>query len=369
MNTNKNATVRNGKPVREEYYTKGRRKRSHRGLAVFGIFFLVSLIMVTSVAGLYYNYLLNKIQYINPNQESYNPNLKPGDLTDATTRPTTRKTSLGEITESTTAEPTPIPAPTIDWASRYDVSDIPVAKNPNVRNILLIGNDAFSSSSYSRADTIIIVSINSKANTIRMASILRDNGVFIAGRNYGVEKINHAYSYGGPRLLMETIEKNFRVHIDNYIAVGFSDFAAIVDSIGGVEIDVSPDEAGEMGLSPGLQNLSGYYTEWYVRLRKFDSDFQRSSRQRDVLELIMKKAQALDVVELPGLMEEILPHVSTGLTKGEMSSLLLSTPAMLRYAVYQNYLPLPGSYTSYDYTFYLDLPANVKHLQSFLYGS
>ena len=369
MKTNKNETVRNGKPVHEEYYTKGRRKHPHRGLAVFGITLLVSLTLISSVAGLYYNFLLNKIQYIRPHQESFNPDLRPDDLTDPTTRPSTRRTTSGETTEETTAEPTPIPVPTIDWASLYDVSYIPVAKDANVRNILLIGNDTDSSTSYSRADTIIIVSINSKANTIRMASILRDNGVFIPGRSNGVEKINHAYSYGGPRLLMDTIETNFRVHIDNYIAVGFNDFAAIIDSVGGVKIDVPAAEAEEMGIQPGMQNLNGFYTEWYVRLRKFDSDFQRSSRQRDVLELVMKKAQALDVVELPGLMEAILPHVSTGLSKSEMSALLLSTPAMLKYAVYQDFLPLPGSYTSYDYTFYLDVPANVEHLQSFLYGS
>jgi len=313
--------------------------------------------------------LLNKISYIQPHQESFDPNLKPGDLndpTDPTETPTPRITESGE---TTTAAPATTPATTVDWASKYDVSGVPVMSDPNVQNILLIGSDSNSSMDYSRSDTNIIVSINKKAGTLRMVSILRDTGVIIPGRTDGVDKINHSYSYGGPRLLMDTIEANFRIHIDNYIAVGFTGFASIISSIGGLDIELTADEAKEMGLKPGLQHLDGTYTEWYVRLRKFDSDFQRTTRQRHVLELVMQKARGMSVVGLPSLLEKILPQVSTGLTRGEMSSLLLSAPSMLKYPLTQSSLPVSGTYISIDYTFYFnDLMANVRHIQQFLYN-
>lgn len=366
VKTNQKLSVSNGQTVRKEKYTKGRRRRSTRSILILGAVLLFVLVSTIGAATLYYNHLLNKISYIQPHQESFDPNLKPGDLNDPTETSTPRITESGE---TTTAAPATTPAATVDWVGKYDVSSVPVMSDPNVQNILLIGSDSDSSTYYSRSDTNIIVSINKKAGTIRMVSILRDTGVIIPGRTDGVDKINHSYSYGGPRLLMDTIEANFRIHIDNYIAVGFTGFASIISSIGGLDIELTADEAKEMGLKPGLQHLDGNYTEWYVRLRKFDSDFQRTTRQRHVLELVMKKARGMSVVELPGLLEKILPQVSTGLSKGEMSSLLLSAPTMLKYPMAQSSLPVSGTYISIDYTFHFnDLMANVRHIQQFLYN-
>ncbi|HEY5465806.1 MAG TPA: LCP family protein [Clostridia bacterium] len=369
VKSNQKLSVSNGQNIREKKYMKGRRKRSTRGIIILGAVLFLALTSTIGAAALYYNHLLNKISYIQPHQESFDPNLKPGDLndpTDPTETPTPRITESGE---TTTAAPATTPATTVDWASKYDVSGVPVMSDPNVQNILLIGSDSNSSMDYSRSDTNIIVSINKKAGTLRMVSILRDTGVIIPGRTDGVDKINHSYSYGGPRLLMDTIEANFRIHIDNYIAVGFTGFASIISSIGGLDIELTADEAKEMGLKPGLQHLDGTYTEWYVRLRKFDSDFQRTTRQRHVLELVMQKARGMSVVGLPSLLEKILPQVSTGLTRGEMSSLLLSAPSMLKYPLTQSSLPVSGTYISIDYTFYFnDLMANVRHIQQFLYN-
>ena len=372
MKINKNVSISNGKNIHEEQYIKGRRKSPHHRIAIIGFILFIALATALGSATLYYNHLLNKINYVQPNEESFDPNLRPGDLTDLTdptdpTDPTT--TRITESGETTTAAPVTTPATTIDWTSLYDVSSVPVMSDPNVQNILLIGSDSDSSTYYSRSDTIIIVSINKKANTIRMVSILRDTGVLIPGRTDGVDKINHSYSYGGPRLLMNTIEANFRIHIDNYIAVGFTGFAAIVETIGGLDINLTAAEAGYMGLKPGLQHLNGAMTEWYVRIRKIDSDFQRTTRQRHVLELIMQKARGMGIVDLTSLLEKILPQVSTGLTKGEMSSLLLSAPAMLKYPLTQSSLPVSGTYISIDYTFHFqDLMANVRNIQKFLYN-
>lgn len=358
MKSNQTNPVSNGQATREERFMRGRRRHKHHRLIVLLSVMLGVLFVGLAGIGLYYNHLLGKIHY-----ETRNPSMLTMTRTTKapTTRRTTRKTSHGETTE-------PVET-TVDWVSLYDVSDIPVRTDPDIRNILLIGSDSYASDYYSNSDTIIILSINRRDNVIRMASILRDTGILIPGSADGIEKINSSYAYGGPYLLMETIEANFRVRIDNYIAVGFDGFDRIIDSVGGLDIDLTAAEAEVMGLQPGPQHLDGFFTEWYCRIRKIDSDFQRTSRQRHVLELLMQKARGMGAVEMANLLEEILPNVYTGLGRSEMSSLILSAPALLGYPLEQASVPLAGSYTSYDYTFHMDLRTNVEHLQGFLYGS
>ena len=362
MKTNHGKSASHGKGIHEERYTKGTRTRSRRWVRPV-VIVLVIILAAAGSAGLYYNHLLNQISYVEPHEESFDPNLRPGDLTDPveTTRFTPKPTQPGETT-STTEAPT-------DWVALYEeAANIPVLSDPDVLNIALIGNDADGSTYYSRADTIIIVSIDKKSKTLKMASILRDNGVLIPGRTDGIDKINHAYSYGGPWLLLDTIEANFKVAIDNYISVGFTGFDKIVDAVGGLDINLTQAEADWLGLEPGINHLDGHWTQKYARIRKIDSDFQRTSRQRYVLELIAAKARSMDILQLTNLLEEILPWVSTGLTRGELSSLLLKAPAMLNYPMTSATVPLVGSYISIDYTFHLDLIANIEHLQTFLYG-
>ena len=110
----------------------------------------------------------------------------------------------------------------------------------NVRNILLIGTDS-RGEDRGRSDSMILLSINSKTNKINMVSLMRDTYVQVPG--YGGCKLNAAYSYGGPELLMDTIEDNFYIEIDDYVTVNFISFANIVDAVGGVEIEVNDSEA------------------------------------------------------------------------------------------------------------------------------
>jgi len=343
----------NGKAVTSGQGSRGRRHVRHRGLIVFAVAAIATLAIGLGVAGLYYNHLLNMIHY---ETSDPNPTTQTWPSTAPTTRRTTRKTSAGETTVETT----------IDWASKYDVSDIPLRSDPDVQNILLIGWD-----DYGNADTIILSSIDKKGDTLRMVSILRDTGVLIPGYPHGdIPKINAAYAYGGAPLLIETIEKNFRIDIDNYVSVDFDGFDSIVDSIGGIDVELTAEEAAHLGLEPGMQHLNGFWVEEYVRIRKIDSDYQRTSRQRYVLERMLAKARNMGALELASLMDKILPQVHTGLSKSELSSLLLAAPSMLNYPLEQDSLPLHGTYESYDYTFHLfDLAGNVRHLQEFLYGS
>ena len=115
----------------------------------------------------------------------------------------------------------------------------------SVKNILLIGTDS-RGEDRGRSDSMILLSINSKTDKITMCSLMRDMYVQIPG--YGSNKLNAAYSYGGPELLMDTIEENLYIEIDDYVTVNFVSFANIVDAVGGVEIEVSDNEADAMNV-------------------------------------------------------------------------------------------------------------------------
>lgn len=353
MKTNRGQRLSYGKEVATERYTRGSRRRIHPGLRIFGIAIVSALAILVTSGAFYYNHLLNHIHY-----ETSSPTLttRPWPSLSRTTS-TTRLTSIGETTVT--------PVPTINWVSRYDLSDIPIRSQAKVENILLIGWDDFGN-----ADTIILTSIDKKNDSLHMVSILRDTGVVIPGYPHDdLPKINAAYAYGGAPLLIQTIEQNFRVQIDNYIAVDFQGFDRIVDSIGGLDILLTAEEAAHLGLEAGMQHLNGRGVEEYVRIRKIDSDYQRTSRQRYVLERMMAKARGMGALELAALMEVILPQVHTGMSKSELSMYLLATPSMLRYPLSQDSIPLHGSYESYDYTFHLDLRRNVEYLHTLLYGS
>ena len=121
------------------------------------------------------------------------------------------------------------------------IEDVDSLRSENhVRNVLLIGADADRGGS-SRSDSIMIASVNKKTGKITVCSILRDTYVEIPGQ--GSSKINAAYSWGGANLLVQTIEQNFGIKIDDYAVVIFEMFTAIIDGLGGIEIDVTEDEA------------------------------------------------------------------------------------------------------------------------------
>ncbi|MDE6092607.1 MAG: LCP family protein, partial [Ruminococcus sp.] len=113
-----------------------------------------------------------------------------------------------------------------------------------VKSVLIIGTDGRSADEPGRSDSMILLSFNSHTNKIILTSFMRDCYVNIQG--YGMDKLNAAYSYGGASLLMDTIESNFMVEIDDYITVNFVSFAGIIDAVGGIDIDVSDEEAHEI---------------------------------------------------------------------------------------------------------------------------
>ena len=250
-----------------------------------------------------------------------------------------------------------------------------------VTNILLIGVDSRSGDTYSRSDTMMLVSLNKHTDKIILTSFMRDMYVDIPGE-YST-KINASCAYGGPELVADTIEYNFNIDIDNYILVSFDVFETIVDELGGIEVDVTEAEADYMHGSfvdlPDMQygediHMNGYEALWYSRIRKLDSDFNRTERQRKVIKAILDKALHSSPKALYSAACETLPQVVTDLTKSDIISLGMSLPGyLLGVDVQEQRIPADDtwSYGTRDGSsvIVVDFDANISLLESTIYES
>jgi LCP family protein required for cell wall assembly len=142
------------------------------------------------------------------------------------------------------------------------------------------------------ADSIMLLYVPNSGRPA-LVSIPRDSLVNIPGRDRA--RINAAYAYGGPRLLVETIQQNTGVAIDDYVEIGMGGFASMVDALGGVEMcldDAIQDDKAHIDLPAGCQNLAGPDALGYARARYFDprGDLGRVERQQEVLGAIADEA-------------------------------------------------------------------------------
>ena len=197
-----------------------------------------------------------------------------------------------------------------------------VEKVEGITNILLAGIDGNYSDKGNRSDAMMIVTIDSNNNDIRLTSLARDTYVDIPG--HSTEKLTHAYAYGGPSLLLETINNNFGIAIDKYATVNFDSFVKIIDIIGGVSIDVLDREVSHIpGVNaPGKQVLNGEQALAYSRIRYADSAYQRDNRQRTVIESVYKKLLANLSSNFLDVTSNILNYTKTNISPTEVMSLV-----------------------------------------------
>lgn len=266
-----------------------------------------------------------------------------------------------------------------------------VQTDENVKNILLIGIDARGDSNAGRSDTMIILSINDKAKTITMTSLLRDCYVAIPGR--GNNRLNAAHAYGGAALLMQTIELNFGIHIDGFARVNFVSFPQIIDNIGGVTVGVEANEIQYInsylreinrifGLDPndskypegqvGAQLLNGRQALAYSRIRYVGSDYARTQRQREVLNAVASKLRGMGIFEIDSFLNNTLPLISTNLDRGYVNSLITSAPSLLKYTINEARVPADGMGTGVRIdgksVISVDLVATRNYLNAVIYG-
>ncbi len=195
------------------------------------------------------------------------------------------------------------------------VGDAPKEK-PDVINIMLIGHDARPGEGRARADTMLLCSLNRKNGTVTIISFLRD--LYVAIPEYGHYKMNAAYAWGDMNLLNQTVLHNFGIPIHGDIAVNFSSFQKVIDTIGGVDVDLTASEARYLNpdrYHKGVNRLDGEAALTYARIRSIgDGDFDRTGRQQKVLDGIMARCKELSFGELDNLLQILLPMLETNMT-------------------------------------------------------
>ncbi|MEK3779301.1 LCP family protein [Paenibacillus sp. FSL R5-0810] len=196
-------------------------------------------------------------------------------------------------------------------------------------NILLLGGDSRGEDS-GRSDSILVASIDPVSKKVHLFSILRDTYVDIPGHGKG--RLNSAFAYGGTNLTRQTVSELLDIPIHKYVYTDFVGFIALVDALGGVDIEVERDmhytskadqHLYDIDLKKGYQHLDGNMALQYVRFRKeARSDFARTERQRKLISEIAKKMQSTTgLIKLPGILESISPYIETDLSPKEMLKL------------------------------------------------
>lgn len=212
-------------------------------------------------------------------------------------------------------------------------------------NILLIGQDRRPDEGRQRSDAMILCSFNYETNELAMISFLRDLYVQIPG--HSADRLNAAYVYGGFPLITQTFEENFGVSVDGCLEVDFDSFEQIIDILGGVEIELTAAEAQIVGgdAREGFCHLNGTQALTYTRIRKIDSDFQRTERQRKLLSSVFIKMKDCTLTELMSLVSEILPLMTTDMNDDVLLSFAANLAASLSELEIENYgVPSQGNY-------------------------
>lgn len=236
--------------------------------------------------------------------------------------------------------------------------DINSYTEKEIYNILLIGKDGIGEKT-SRADTMIILTVDNKHKGLKLTSIARDTLVYIPGKGY--DKINHSFYYGGCELLLKTINDNFDLDIKDYAIVDFKSFVDVINVLGGVDINIEDREIDGLnkvinacyGLeienkgnnieyitSSGNHLLNGYQALAYCRLRKIDNCFYRDARQRKVLESLAYKLSKVSVFKYPELIKILLKHVRVNISPDKILDLAIISRDLTNYKIKQLEFPI-----------------------------
>lgn len=291
-----------------EQKQEGKAKRIWLKIAIAVLAVLLVVLVVIAVAA---EYVLGKI----------------GRLNDQPTEPTAPTATTAPVEQFVTDATEP--DETLNVMDPTDVTLKPaeeVQVSNKIINILLVGQDTKTYDERARSDSMILLSLNRKDNTIKMTSILRDTYVQIPG-GWMDNRINAAFNLGGYELLNETITHNFGVQIDGNVVINFKAFEKVIDILGGVDIEMDWEEANYMqnrgfyDCVGGMNHLEGDAALIFARMRHVSGgDYTRTERQRRMLTCIVEKLRDSDLTTILGLIEEILPLVSTDLTDAEIIS-------------------------------------------------
>ena len=237
-----------------------------------------------------------------------------------------------------------------------------IIDHPDIINIMLVGQDRRPGEHYlTRSDAMILCTINKRNHTVTLTSFMRDLYVNIPGhRPY---KMNQAYAWGGMNTLSKTMMDNFGVKVDSFVEVDFSGFKDVVNTLGGVYIELTAAEAEYMNttpldevdcsgwnLKPGIQLLNGDQALTYSRIRHVGYyDFERTERQRKVLNAILDSCRNMDLMQLNNTLTTILPMISTNMSTSTIFNYAGELlPILSNCTVVNQRIPIDNSY-SFEY--------------------
>ena len=274
-----------------------------------------------------------------------------------------------------------------------------------VKNIVLIGvdNRHFENILYNpgNSDAIILVSFNSKTHKVYLTSIMRDTAAYIQysdalkAKNSrlkdGYDTINRANAVAGTELHLDIIEGNFKIKVDDYILVDFYSLIDIIDILGGIPMTLTDAEAEaannyirDMDFDRGVSDwetanvltgggdliLNGVQAVGYSRERQTSgSDFNRTSRQRAVIEQIIVKAKKMSVTQLNDLANSILPKVYTNMSESEILGMVADAVTYLGYDLEQYRVPFDNMYESVNGNLLPDYEATNQKLQDIIFAT
>ena len=224
-----------------------------------------------------------------------------------------------------------------------------------ITNVLLLGVDGIDfDAADQRSDSMIIATLDSNNKKIKLTSLYRDALVYIPG--YGENKMNASFSLGGPELVMETIKYNYDINIEKYVMINFVGFEAIIDQIGGIEIDVQEYQLNELNKyigeatggndcpveEPGLQTLNGKQALSYARIRKgVGDDYERTERQREVIFKVAEKLQKTKPIKYLGIATKMLDYLRTNIDLYECLDLAYTVFKFSSLVTEQLSIPVP----------------------------
>jgi LCP family protein required for cell wall assembly len=235
-----------------------------------------------------------------------------------------------------TAIPTLAPTPKPKNETNSQGNQTPannLGKSENQINILVLGSDQRVNDGGFRTDTIILVSINTKLHTVTMISFPRDLYIYIPG--WTNERINTVMFHGGFDLFQKTMQHNFGVTPDYFIMVKFDAFQEIIDSLGGIDVEVAITlkdiflDGNYKKVEPSITHMNGATALWYARSRQTTSDFDRARRQQEVLHGVTKRILSVEALEnAKDLYKIYIANVTTNLKWSEITTLIPLTVHM-----------------------------------------
>lgn len=275
--------------------------------------------------------------------------------------------------------------------NHLEVSDLAITPglSEDWLNILLLGSDARGNTKFLRTDTMIILSLNAKTSQVKLSSVMRD--IWIELPEYGYQKLNAACVYGGPELTMRLINQHLGMNIQYYALVNMKCLVAIVDALGGLRLDVSGAESraisrlsAEDAESPNGEKqfatrvpsgnqvlLNGKQVLAYSRIRKSDSDYRRTERQRTVLIAIAKRLQQESLLSLAGIVTNLLQYVTTNMGFDQIMSIAKTCMSMDLANLAEFRVPADGTYTDGMahgvWCIEPDFEENARLLHAFIY--